>query len=147
MKNKMEKIKVLFVCVHNASRSQMAEVWMNQLFGDRFEAQSAGIEPGQLNPLVIEAMREVGVDISHKKTRNVSDVIKSGQDFSYVITVCDETSSERCPFFPGKTNRLHWGFPDPSSLMGTKEEKMGKIREIRDAIRTQVDWWGKEVGK
>jgi arsenate reductase len=74
-------------------------------------------------------------------------MLKSGQNFSYVITVCDETSAQRCPFFPGKTNRLHWSFTDPSSLIGTKKEKMGKIREIRDAIRTQVVVWGKEIGK
>ena len=107
------KQKVLFICAHNSARSQMAEAFLNDICGDHFEAYSAGLEPGALNPMAVEAMREVGIDISHKGTQSVFDVFKSGELFAYVITVCDETSAERCPIFPGVTTRLHWSFPDP----------------------------------
>src|SRR5205085_4369744 len=93
------KANVLFICIHNSARSQMAEAWLNQLCGESFAAESAGLEPGTLNPLVVEAMGEVGIDISQKKTRAVFDVFKSGKLFASVITVCDETSAERCPIF------------------------------------------------
>jgi arsenate reductase len=139
------KMKVLFVCVHNSARSQMAEAWLNLLCPDHFEAQSAGLEPGTLNPSVIEAMREVGVDISGKKTQAVFDVFKSGQLFAYVITVCDEASAERCPVFAGVTRRLHWSFPDPSALTGTREERLEGTREIRDQIRARVEMWCDEM--
>jgi arsenate reductase len=135
----MEKKKVLFVCVHNSARSQMAEAWMNQICGDQFEAKSAGLEPGSLNPLAVTTMREVGIDISGKTTRSVFDVYKSGDLFSYVITVCDESAAEGCPIFPGPAKRLHWSFTDPSSLQGTEKEKLIKIREIRNAIRKAVE--------
>ncbi len=135
------KKHVLFVCIHNSARSQMAEAWLNRLCGDQFEAQSAGLEPGSLNPLVAEAMAEVGIDISKKKTRSVADVLESGQVFAYAITVCDETSAEKCPIFPGPTQRLHWGFPDPSALTGGHEEKLAEGRKIRDQIRARVEKW------
>src|SRR4051812_27203370 len=101
------KKKVLFICVHNSARSQMAEAWMNYTCGDFFEAQSAGLEPGTLNPLAVKVMHEVGIDISQKRTQAVFDVFKASQLFSYVITVCDETSAEKCPIFPGPTERMH----------------------------------------
>jgi arsenate reductase len=135
----MEKEKVLFVCVHNSARSQMAEAWMNHLCGNHFEAESAGLEPGVLNPLVITTMMEVGIDISGKTTRSVFDVYKSGELFSYVITVCDESAAEGCPIFPGPAKCLHWSFPDPSTLRGTEQEKLIAIREIRDSIRKAVE--------
>src|ERR1700741_4752481 len=95
------KRKVLFVCIHNSARSQMAEAFLNQICGDRFEAHSAGLEPGKLNPIVVEAMEEIGLDISRNQTKAVPDMIQSGKPFAYVITVCDETSAERCPILPG----------------------------------------------
>jgi len=109
------------------------------------EAHSAGIEPGKLNPVVVEAMKEVGIDISGNQTKAVFDMFKSGKAFAYVITVCDETSAERCPIFPGVTTRLHWGFPDPSSFQGTREEKLQKTREVRDAIKSKIQAWCAEV--
>ena len=139
------KIKVLFICIHNSARSQMAEAWLNHLCGDRFAAESAGLEPGTLNPLVVEAMREVGIDISHKQTQAVFDVFKSGRIFNYAITVCDEASAQRCPIFPGITKRLHWSFPDPSVLTGTPEEKLAQIRPIRDTIKRQIENWCAEI--
>ncbi|MCR4337287.1 MAG: arsenate reductase ArsC [Candidatus Omnitrophica bacterium] len=137
----MIKKKVLFVCIHNSARSQMAEAWLNHICGNVFEAQSAGLEAGILNPLVVEAMKEVGIDISHKKTQWVSDLMKSGERFHYVIAVCDEASAERCPIFPGALEKLHWSFPDPSSLTGTAEEKLTRIRVIRDAIKEKIESW------
>jgi arsenate reductase len=141
----MAKHKVLFVCVHNSARSQMAEAWLNHLCGDRFEAHSAGLEPGNLNPLTVQAMEEVGIDISQKKTQSVFDLVKSGKIYSYVITVCDEASAERCPVFPGITKRLHWSFPDPAAVTGTTKEKLKEVRKIRDDIKTAVEGWCKEM--
>jgi arsenate reductase len=139
------KSKVLFICIHNSARSQMAEAWLNHTCGEFFEAQSAGLEPGTLNPLAIEVMQEVGIDISGKKTQAVFDVFKSGQLFSHVVTVCDESSAEKCPIFPGPTKRLHWSFADPSQVTGTDEEKLRRVREIRDEIRTKIEQWCEEV--
>jgi len=140
-----DKKRVLFVCIHNSARSQMAEAWFNELCSDDYIAESAGIEPGKLNPLVVKAMQEVGVDISYKQTSSVRDYIALGDVFSYVITVCDETSAERCPVFPGKVTRLHWGFPDPSVLQGSEEEKLVEIRKIRDTIKAKIADWVKEL--
>ena len=123
----------------------MAEAFLNQQCGKELEAHSAGIEPGKLNPMVVEAMREVGIDISGNQTKGVSDLIKSGETFAYVITVCDETSAERCPIFPGVTTRLHWGFPDPSSFLGSYEDKLARTREVRDAIQSKIAAWCQEV--
>jgi arsenate reductase len=141
----MNKKKVLFICIHNSARSQMAEAWLNKICGDLFVAQSAGLEPGILNPLVIEAMREVGVDLSKQGTQRVFDVWKSGERFAYVITVCDESSAEQCPIFAGTGLRLHWGFPDPSALTGSREEKLQAVRAIRDEIRAKVEAWCEEI--
>jgi arsenate reductase (thioredoxin) len=139
------KQKVLFICVHNSARSQMAEAFLNEICGDHFEAHSSGLEPGRLNPLAIEAMREIGIDISHKQTQSVFDVFKSGERFAYVITVCDESSAERCPVFPGEAKRLHWSFPDPSSLSGTSAERLAGTRKIRDQIRARIEMWCDEM--
>lgn len=137
----MKKKKVLFVCVHNSARSQMAEALLNQMCGGEFEAQSAGLTPGKLNPLAVEVMQEIGIDISKKETRSVFDVWKSGQMFAYVITVCDEASAEQCPIFPGVTKRLHWSLPDPSTFDGTWEERLERTRRVRDMIRAKVEEW------
>jgi len=134
----MEKIKILFVCVHNSARSQMAEAYLNKFAEDKFIAESAGLEPGVLNPLVIKAMQEEGIDISGNKTKSVFDIFKEGRLFNYVITVCDEASGQRCPIFPGITKRINWSFEDPSSLQGTEEEKMDKVREIREKIKEKI---------
>lgn len=139
------KRKVLFICVHNSARSQMAEAFLNEICGVQFEAHRPGLEPGALNPLVVEAMREIGIDISQKQTQSVFDVFKSGELFGYVITVCDETSAERCPIFPGVARRLHWSFPDPSALSGTHQKRLAGTRKIRDEIRARVEMWCDEV--
>jgi len=123
----------------------MAEAWLNHTCGELFEAQSAGLEPGALNPLAVKVMAEAGIDISNKKTQAVFDVFKSGQLFAYVITVCDETSAEKCPTFPGPATRLHWTFPDPSQVQGSEAAKLEQVRAIRDEIRGQIEQWCDEV--
>ena len=143
----MSKHRVLFICRHNSARSQMAEAWCNHLCGDFLEAESAGLEPGQVNPLVVRAMQEVGIDISHKGTQGVFDVVRSDKLFSYVISVCDQSAAERCPIFAGITQRLDWSFPDPASLSGTDEEKMVEVRKIRDAIRGHIVQWAATLNK
>jgi arsenate reductase (thioredoxin) len=135
----MEKIKVLFVCVHNSARSQMAEAFLNQLAGDNFFAESAGLEPGIINPIVVEAMKEVNIDISKNKTKSVFDFFKEGRIYHFVIAVCDGASAERCPIFPGLTKRLGWSFEDPASFTGTHEEKLVKTRLVRDSIKIEVE--------
>jgi len=132
------KKKVLFICVHNSARSQMAAALLNKRCGEFFEAESAGLEPGKLNPLAVEVLREAGIDISKNKTQAVFDVFKSGELFAYVITVCDESEATGCPIFPGVTTRLHWSFPDPSKFTGTPEEKIEQTRHVRDKIDHQV---------
>ena len=140
----MQKIKVLFVCIHNSARSQMAEALLNTIAGDKYEAESAGLEPGTLNPLVVEVMKEIGIDISRNKTKGVFDFIKAGKQFNYVIAVCDETSADRCPFFPGYAKRLHWSFQDPSSLEGDYEVRLENTRKIKHEIKARIEEWLKQ---
>ncbi len=137
----MKKTSVLFICVHNSARSQMAEAFLNEWGSDRFNAESAGLEPGVLNPLVVRAMAEVGIDISAKKTRSAHDLLRQGRWYGWVITVCDESQAEACPIFPGAGRRLHWGFPDPAAFIGSEEEKMAQVRVVRDRIAAKIREW------
>ncbi|MDD5613775.1 MAG: arsenate reductase ArsC [Candidatus Omnitrophica bacterium] len=137
----MDKKRVLFVCVHNSARSQMAEAFLKQLAGDRFEVESAGLEPGDLNPVVVEAMQEAGVDISQNKTKSVFDFYKQGKRYDYVITVCDESQSGACPVFPGNHEKIHWSFSDPSGFQGTAEERLKMARIVRDEIKQKIRFW------
>ncbi|CAE09876.1 arsenate reductase ArsC [Wolinella succinogenes] len=132
------KTKVLFVCIHNSARSQMAEAFLRALGGEEFEAESAGFEPGILNPLAVSTMQEVGIDISHHTPQSVFELFKQGKRYNYVITVCDESSAERCPLFPGAVERIHWSFKDPSSLTGSEEEKRSVVALIREEIKSAV---------
>jgi len=138
METSTKKTRVLFVCVHNSARSQMAEAFLSMLAGDRFSASSAGLEPGTLNPLAVEVMREAGLDISRNHTKSVFDLYKRDELFAYVIAVCDAEAAQRCPTFPGITRTLIWSFPDPASFTGSWEERLSKTRRVRDAIRAKV---------
>ncbi len=141
----MNKDRVLFVCIHNSGRSQMAEALLRHLGGDRFEAESAGFEPGALNPIVVAAMKEIGIDISKAKTKSVFDLFKQGRIYQYVVTVCDESSSERCPIFPGLVReRMHWSFRDPAGFKGGDEERLAKTREVREEIKAKIDAFVRE---
>ncbi len=135
----MAKKKVLFICVHNSARSQMAEAFLKQMARDRFEVDSAGLKPGKLNTLAIEVMKESGIDISQNKTKSVFDFYKAGKKYDYVITVCNESQSGQCPVFPGSCQKLHWGFDDPSSFEGTWDERVEKTRQVRDQIKRQIE--------
>jgi arsenate reductase len=141
----MDKARVLFVCVHNSARSQMAESLLNHIAGERFHAESAGLEPGVLNPLAVEAMKQMNIDISGKQTRDVFELYRRGERFSYVITVCDESSGERCPLFPGITKRIHWSFDDPASFTGPFDERLAGTIQVRDQIKERIQDWLKEV--
>ncbi|HAR64180.1 MAG TPA: arsenate reductase ArsC [Candidatus Margulisbacteria bacterium] len=134
----MIKKKVLFVCIHNSARSQMAEEYLTLYGGEKFEVESAGLEPGTLNPIVVDVLKEDGIDISGKKTNDAFEFFREGRAYNYVVTVCDETSGERCPLFPGKSERLHWSFTDPSSFMGTYEEKLEKTRAVSQEIKAKI---------
>lgn len=135
----MDKIKVLFLCIHNSARSQIAEAYLKKLAPDRFEVESAGLEPGTLNPLAVQAMAEEGIDISRNSTKDVFSLHKTGHSFNLVVTVCDAKNSQRCPVFPGMSKKIAWDFPDPSVLEGSEEEKLAAIRSIRDQIKKAVE--------
>jgi len=134
----MKKIKVLFVCIHNSARSQMAEALLQYHAADTFQVESAGLEPGELNPLAVTAMQEMDIDISNKQTNSVFDFLKEERTYNFVITVCDESRSEQCPIFPGNSKRLHWSFPDPSKLTGTYEENLKRTIQIRNEIESKI---------
>jgi arsenate reductase len=133
--------RVLFICVHNAARSQMCEALLKHYGGGRFDVQSAGLEAGELNPLAVEVLAEIGIDISQNQTKSVFDAGKSGEVFGYVIAGCDAESAVKCPIFPGLTKRLHWPFHDPLKLRGTHEQQLQKVREIRDEIAGKIQDW------
>ena len=135
----MTKTKVLFVCVHNSARSQMAEAFLNALAGDRFYAESAGLEPGKLNPFVVQVMKEVGIDISNNKIDSVFNFFKEGRIYTYVIAVCDAAKAEKCPIFPGVTNRLNWSFANPADFTGTDDEILAETRKVRDQIKEKIE--------
>ena len=141
----MTKPNVLFICVHNSARSRMAEGFLNARCGNFFAAQSAGLEPGTVNPHAAEVMRELGIDISTRPSQAVSDVWTRGTIFRYVISVCSESEAGGCPIFPGPTKRLHWSFPDPSKVEGSHEEKLAQVRAIRDMIQRRIEEWCAEV--
>jgi arsenate reductase len=136
--NQIIRERVLFICLHNSARSQMGEAFLNHFCPDFFQAESAGLEPGKLNPLVAEVMREIGIDIGRKTTRSAFDVYMSGRLFSTVIMVCDEASAERCPDFPVVSQRLRWSFPDPSTFQGTPQERLEQTRQVKDLIAAKI---------
>ena len=138
------KKRVLFLCIHNSARSQIAAAYLKKIASDRFEVESAGLEPGKLNPLAVAAMKADGIDISGNGTQSVFDLFKSGRRFEYVISVCDAASAERCPVFPGVTTRLNWSFADPSAFTGTEQERLRQTVTVRDEIRKRVEQWATE---
>ena len=133
----MSKINVLFVCSHNSARSQMAEALLNKHGQPRFQAESAGMEPGTLNPHVVEVLKEEGIDISQNATKDVFEFYKQGKHFDYVITVCD-IAGEQCPFFPSQKGKIHWSFKDPSKFEGSKEEIMEEIKKLKEQMKKEI---------
>jgi arsenate reductase len=140
-----ELLSVLFVCIHNSARSQMAEAFARVLGDGRVTAESAGLEAGSLNPLVVESMAEIGMDIAGNRTKTVHDILRTGRAFDFVITVCDTGRAGECPVFPGPGRKLHWEFSDPSRFGGTRREILAQIRTIREEIRRAVKKFLSEV--
>lgn len=136
------KIRVLFLCVHNSSRSQLAEGLLRQLAGDRFEVYSAGSQPTQLNPFAAQVLIEHGVDPAAHRSKSVNDFIR--QPVDYVITLCAE---EACPVMPGQVTRLHWALPDPSAVGGTDAEKLAAVRRAAAEIQTRLYEFVESVDK
>jgi arsenate reductase len=132
------KTRVLFLCIHNSGRSQMAEAFLKHLGGDAFEAESAGLEAGTLNPYVVRAMAEEGIDISKNTTKSVFDLYKQDRRYNVVVAVCSKEAADKCPIFPGLSERHHWPFDDPAALKGTDGEIMAGVRRIRDQIKAAV---------
>lgn len=130
-----DKKSVLILCTGNSARSQMAEGLLRHDGGDKFEVFSAGVEPASVRPQAVEVMREIGIDISGHRSKSVDEF--TGQEFDYVITVCDN-ANERCPAFPGKTERIHWSFEDPAAAYGDEEAKLAVFRRVRDKIRQRL---------
>jgi len=141
----VKRTKVLFVCIHNSARSQMAEAFLNEMGAGQIEAESAGIEPGKLNSVVVDVMRELDIDISQNQTKSIQELIDQGRAYDYIVTVCDETSAQRCPVVPGGGERLHFGFDDPSSFQGSDDEKLVMTRKVRDAIKLKIKKWIKKI--
>lgn len=137
--------KILFVCIHNSARSQMAEAYLNKYGNEKFTAESAGLEPGKLNDNVVKVLLEDGIDISKNKTKDVFDIFKKGILYNAVITVCDAVSAERCPIFPGNVKRIAWSFPDPSSFKGSEEEVLVETRKVRDEIKRKIQQFIEEA--
>jgi len=131
-------LKILFVCVHNSARSQMAETYLNDLGKGLFIAESAGIEKGELNPYVVKVMAEEGYDISNNEVNKAFDFYKEGRRYSYVVKVCDEINGQRCPIFPHTLKDFYWNLPDPSSFKGSEEDILEQIRQLRDYIKIKV---------
>lgn len=131
-------MKVLFICEHNSARSQMAEEYLNSMAEGKLTAESAGLEPGDINPFVAEVLNEDGLDIYGKKPQSVFELWKRGEKYNIVITVCSPEVSAKCPIFPGKVFRLNWPFEDPSGLTGDSAEITEKIRKIRDEIKSKI---------
>jgi len=132
----MDKKKILFLCTHNSARSQMAEGLMNHLHGDRYQAYSAGTEPGRVHPLAVKVMGEMGIDISTHRSKHLREF--AGREMDLVVTVCDN-AREACPFFPGAKENRHESFPDPSAVSGSDDKKLAAFRVTRDAIRTWIE--------
>lgn len=131
-----DAFRVLFLCTHNSARSQMAEAFLNQLGEGRFEAKSAGTEARGLHPFSIQAMAEVGIDISLQESKTLERYVD--ELFDLVITVCDE-ANEACPYFPNARERRHWSFPDPSATKGDDVARFAAFVVVRDAIRERIE--------
>lgn len=133
-----KKLRVLFLCTHNSARSQMAEALLRQHGGDAVEVYSAGSEPGRVHPLAVKAMAETGIDIANADSKHLDQFV--GQDFDYVITVCDR-ANETCPVFPGDPERIHWSFDDPSAATGSEEERLKAFRDVRNLLNMRLQNW------
>ena len=130
-----DRERVLILCTGNSARSQMAEGILRNIASDRFDVESAGVAPSRVRPEAVEAMRDIGIDISSHRSKSVDEF--AGRQFDYIITVCDN-AKESCPVFPGNATRIHWSFDDPAAVEGTDEEKLAVFRRVRDEIKMRI---------
>jgi arsenate reductase (thioredoxin) len=137
-KQAQDPIRVLFLCTHNSARSQMAEGLLRHHGGRRFEVFSAGTEETRVHPMAINAMTDIGIDISRQHSKHLATYI--GERFDYVITVCD-AANESCPIFPGDPQRIHWSFRDPSAVQGSDDERQRAFDRVRDEINMRLRTW------
>ena len=126
------KKKILFLCTGNSARSQMAEGLMRHFRGDEFEVFSAGVEPKGVHAQAIEAMKEIGVDISRQQSKYVDDLLI--KEFDFIITLCAH-AAQNCPVFSGKGVRLHQGFSDPAAFQGKEQDVLEAFRKVRDELK------------
>jgi arsenate reductase (thioredoxin) len=139
-----DRKRVLILCTGNSARSQMAEGILRHLVGDDFEVASAGVAPSHVRPEAIKVMGELGIDISGHRSKSVDDFL--GQEFDYVITVCDN-ANQQCPVFPGKTERIHWSFEDPAAVQGDEPARLAVFRRVRDEIKSRLqDFIHRSIG-
>ena len=131
-------LQVLILCTGNSARSQMAEGLLRFLAAGQMEVESAGTAPSHVNPLAIQAMAERGIDISHHRSKHVNEFLHL--PFDVVITVCDN-AAEQCPLFPGNVERIHWNFPDPSTVQGSEQERLDAFRRVRNALEERLRLW------
>jgi arsenate reductase (thioredoxin) len=131
--------RVLFICTGNTARSQMAEGFLRALASERFDAYSAGLEPGELNPLTVQVMKERGIDVSGQHAKGLDEYLGK-LSFAFVITVCDR-AAQKCPIFPGTGERLHWSFEDPAEAVGDDMQRLAQFRAVRDLIEARVREW------
>jgi arsenate reductase len=139
--------RVLFVCIHNSARSQLAEEYLRQIAGEQFYVESAGLTPGALNPHVVAILGEDGIDISQKKTQAVGDLFRRGKTYQWVVTVCSREAEENCPVFPGPVRRLSWPFADPSRFTGTEADVRTQVRTLVAEIKAQVVAFVKDLNE
>lgn len=141
-----EKIRVLFICIYNSFRSQIAEAFLNHKYGNKFIAESAGYKTKEINPLAIEVMQAKGYDITNNTVNRVFDLYNEGRSYQYVVTVCNRESEEDCPIFPGNVVRLHWdGLDNPEEYIGSYEDNLAMARELCNDIEKRVDEFVKIV--
>jgi arsenate reductase len=138
----MKKRSVLILCTGNSARSQMAEGILRHIAGEKLEVESAGVEPSSVRPEAVEAMRDLGIDISKHRSKSVNEFLD--RRFDYIITVCDN-AKESCPLFPGNAERIHWSFEDPAAVEGSGEERLSAFRKVRDQIWERLKSFDREV--
>jgi arsenate reductase len=138
----MKKRSVLILCTGNSARSQMAEGILRHIAGEKLEVESAGVEPSSVRPEAVEAMRDLGIDISKHRSKSVNEFLD--RRFDYIITVCDN-AKESCPAFPGNAERIHWSFEDPAAVEGSAEERLSAFRKVRDQIWERLKSFDREV--
>lgn len=139
------KKRVLFVCIYNSFRSQIAAAILNKKYGNLFTAKSAGINKKDINPLAVEVMNDYGVDISQNNVNSVFDLLKREESYDYVITVCSKEAGGKCPLFTGGQKKIHWELEDPDTFSGTHQEKLEKAILLRDEIEKRIDAFVKQI--